>query len=528
MFYADRGIIDIHHAMEGSVSEEQVKNTLRKYNLREGLLCLAKESARIFDTKDKNTLGYAGYHHQGTGTYITQFSLAYLANLLIISGTNDYKRALLDNRSNLTILCNVHSNCIVCPELVEGIGSGMMGINSLMVRMSTEQLEYQFNILNLVARNIVLFRELTETIPYEDSVYLSSIFEKETGLNFQEYFFLTMASWAATFKKGFFRKYWLTGARIPTMASALTDGKVSSFLTMMACDYTIFRETDEQFNLKLDPIFTKYRFNPLSIFPILKTSQVEYIIPNTIYFLKKAFGGIFWWFDSYFNKQGEILKFRRYFGLVFEKYVGLILKGIYGDSNVNPEVVYDGDKKFFDWWVEKEDKVYLFEAKAYQFPLETKHTGDRKLIEKELENKIVKTVVQVHQAILSVDRFSELSFFKGKNLIPVVICLNIPFISSSAYKEHIKQKLVEIEVKNPKLKGISERKIRYLNIDELEDFSSASKQVDLEDAFQQTENVPGEGFRSIYEKIGVRKGCDYLDAVYEDFWKDLNGIEHSP
>jgi len=512
---------------EGRVTEEQLKEVLRRYNLRDGLISLGQVSNLAFNNNSKYRIGRSAFRDSNTGVFVTEFALAYLVNILIISGTNDYKSKQINNKQNLLTLLNIYSNDLVSPELQRdrSVPFTHKDLLSSMVRMHLEQFEYQFDYMHLIARNLVIFNEIINLITPRRFQPLKIIFEKETGLTFRQYFFLVMAVWAVSQKTATFRKEVLTEAKIPSMQSSLTDEKVTNFLNMLSADYKTFREVDNDANANLEPIFTKYRFNPLLIYPIIKTdkgSKDPYVIPNTLSFLKRGFGGLYWWFHNYFEKNNTQKDFRDYFGEVFEMYVGKILKQSYGEANVHPEIIYSKEsKKFVDWWVEYNSTIYLFEVKSYQFALPTKQTGNLDLILKEVKSKIVESIEQVYKRMSEIEKYDELAVFRGKKIVPLIIFMEIPLVSGQLYKEMIAEELERLEEAG--LVGIKSEKIHLLNIEELELYTDAMDKISIEDVFVKYENNFTDSFTSIVHKeIGRKAVNKYLDEIYKDFWKGLD------
>jgi hypothetical protein len=371
--------------------------------------------------------------------------------------------------------------------------------------------------------------EVADAIKPDKFEHLSKIFKEETGLSFEEYFHLTVAIWSSSQKTATFRKDNLISAQIPSIQYVLTDEKVESYLKILSADYNAFRSEDKKLNALLAPEFTKFRLNPLLVYPIIKSDKTvgdPYIIPNTLAFAKKAFGGLYWWFHLYFEKHKQWHDFRDYYGKLFEQYVGQVLKQMYGQANVHPEITYD-NKKFIDWWIERDSKIYLFEAKAYQFALLTKQTGGLELLIKEVKSKIVGAIIQVYRRLQEIDKYSQLSYFKGKQLIPIIVFMDIPFSSGSLYKEIIDEELSFLEEKEPALKGIKNTKIYFLNVEELEFYGGAINKIPIEEVFARYENDMRNGFLSVIAKeVGGPIRNKYLDAVYKDFWKKNVGVDY--
>lgn len=523
----DREIHELHSKPEGSVTEGELLELLRKYNIRDGLIVLGKLSNFIFTAHDKNSLGKSGYREPITGIISTQFALAYLANAIILSGANDYKAKQLGDKQNLLVLCNLYGNGLVSPEMQrnKSIPFDETDLASAFVRMWGEQFEYQFDTVLLISRNIVIFTETIKKVLPTKFEELEIIFQRETGLTFREYFFLAMAVFAAAQSTATFRKEVLTEAAIPSMRSLLTDEKVTAFLDILSADYVKIREEDARMNGSLDPVLTKYRFNPLDIYPIIQTDRTgldPYVIPNIITCIKRAFGGLYWWFHRHFEAKGNQQDFRNYFGEVFEQYVGMLLKQIYGEGNVHPEIIYPKGK-FIDWWVEHNGKIYLFEAKAYQFALRTKQTGSQELVHKEVVSKVVQSVEQVFNRISEIDTYDELAVLRGKEIIPIIVFMDMPFISSNLYKKPFLDKEIE-KLESSGLTGIKAANIHFLNVEELELYHAAIEKIPLEEVFARYKDNPAEGFTSIIAKVvGKRLRNPYLDKIYKDMWNDMTG-----
>ena len=153
---------------EGQLTEEQLRNVLRRYNLRNGLVVLGRASNIVFNDKSDSRLGKAASRDPQTGVFVTQFGLAYLANMLLISGANDYKDGKeIGDRQNLLCLLNVYSNDLIAPELQrdKSVPFTQRDFASTMVRMHAEQFEFQFDYVNLVARTIAIYTDIINSVP---------------------------------------------------------------------------------------------------------------------------------------------------------------------------------------------------------------------------------------------------------------------------------------------------------------------------------------------------------------------------
>jgi len=521
---AEADIIQLHHMNKGTATEADFRNVLRRYSLREGLISLGRISNYIFGTEDQNKIGQAAYREPHTGVIITQFALAYLANILLISGTNDYKSKRISEKDNLLALCNSYNNCLIDPALTKnGRITDENRFRSFMIRMDFQQMEYQFAPHYMMASTIVIFNELIQKVKPNKFEPLSQVFQKETGLSVYDYLRLCAAISAGSQKTATFSIATFSKANIPQLRDVLVEEKIVKLLNILKADYRKFRKEDASANERLNPIFTKTRLNPLVIYPIIETDAKylghSYVIPNVILYIRKSFGGLYWWFHRYFESKGEQQDFRNYFGYVFQEYVGRILKGIYGAKNVHGEIPYGKHSKFIDWWVEKDDKVYLFESKAYQFTLLSKQTGGSERIIANEVKKIAEAIEQVYNRVQDIPKFEELERFRGKRVIPFIVFMDIPFVSGYFYEPWIKKELGRIE-RGEQITGLKNFTIFLMNIEELELYDEAASTVELEDAFSKIKKDTKESFTSFLEKEkGASLRNRYLNEVYKDFWE---------
>lgn len=535
MLIGNAALIDIHHRPENSVTESELKSLLRRYNLRDSLIFLGKMSAKLHDPNTKTFAnGAFQVNVPGGRVYVTQFQLAYIANLLLISGANDYKREILhsNGRHDWLILCDVCLKCVLHPNFDPNVEKQDMTIMELLLPLHQEQMTHQIHPLELMARSIVLFRDLPSQISsVRISEGLHGVFEKETGITIGAYFRIASAVYATARQSATFSIESLTRSTVNTLKDVLTFDQVMAFLNILSADYKKIRAADVRENAKLEDQYTKTRFNPLLIFPIVETDYKrygdQYVIPSMTSYMRKAYIDIFWWFNRHFESIDRSVSrdYRNYFGELFEQYVGLILKSIFGDSRVSSKVIYAKGKQFFDWYVEEEDKYLLFEATATAFRRESLQTGKSEHVQQEV-GKIVDAIQQCFKAIKRVEISSELSRFRTKRLVPIIVFYNVPFASGDLFKDLIKGEVEKRVEDNSSLQGMESFRYFSMGIEELEFLdSSLNPGVDLEKAFIELEEKgSSESLTSILGKHyaeGVVRS-KFLESVFEKFWsKDL-------
>ena len=510
---------------ELKITQEELFNAIKAYKLNEALEQFAIISKKIFDNaypKEWQRIGRVGVRHP-SDIILTQFAIEYLASAMILSGSNDWKSESIRNRDNLLGLFNIYHN-----YLIQEV-SAKSEITSLLVPMYFQQFVSQAEPKDVFTRQWYLVDKINLRLEGNSTFdNLNDVFLKEVGITILEYTKLCFVIFAALVTFPRFNIGKLTGANITSLNDVLSAEKMSIFLNLISADYATFRDLDNSLNKNLDPKYTKTRFNPLWIKPIVKLGENDYLAPSMTAYMTSTFKGFFWWFDTYFRKHSnkKASDFRKYFGELFEEYVGDILKDIYGEYKVSPQIPYDIKKSgrlFFDWIVTTEKKIFLFETKGYQFPLEVLQKGDPENIRKEVVNKIIYTIVQRYRRIQDIETFEELRHLRGKNLVPIAVFYDIPLVSTPMYQKNIKAALENLENNYP---GIKCFQYGMLSIEELEDYYYVADKIDIDIPLLEANKNAATGFRAELGKItNNQPRKNLLDRAFNEYCSEVIGIK---
>jgi len=252
----------------------------------------------------------------------------------------------------------------------------------------------------------------------------------------------------------------------------------------------------------------------------------DYVAPSLSAYAKGAIRGLYWIFE---NSKGK--SFRDYFGILFEKYCGMVIQYIFGTENVRPGIKFGKEnKEFFDWIVNNRGEVILFEAKGYQFPLKALQTGNSKLIRKEVFSKLVETIKQTYQRCQDIQKNDELKEFKEKKKVVIGVFYDIPFVSTNLYDVDIKLALNGLNSAYP---GIKDFKYIFLSIEELEDYAYVKDCISIESLVDRARNTPGSGVLSEISKVFKENKLlpehhkNLLDRKFKDFYNQELGMPYS-
>lgn len=513
-----------------SVSEADLKNALKKYNLKEALLLLGSYSKNIFSNPNYS-MGTAAIIDKSTGVLITQDFLAYLSNILLISGANDFKNNYLSGKeNNIAVLSNVYHNRLVAPYLEGAEGGKQFSPESLLTLMVHQQISHQKSVIKNIGRNYYIFNTLFKTLPMESGETPHDVFFREYGITVEHHFIICMVLWAVCDKNGALTSSQinqLADNDIPNLREILCKKNIECCLSALSANYKELREIDTEKNLRLQTVHTKGRFNPLKIYPIVKyetKGDAIYSIPNTTVFFESAFLGPYFMLLRYFENKNRRPDFTNYFGNVFNEYAGTILKRIYGQEKVNPEFYYNkGQNRFVDWWVEFPDKFYFFEVKSTVFDLQTTQTGDRSKLAEEIEKKVIGAILQIYKKEKDVHKYEELAKFRAKRIVPFVVFRDLPLISGSIYNALIDEALKSVQEK----KGLSDLcsfNIHRINIEELEACGDSNSDIDLENIFEELKTNQHDGaINLIRRNLKKELKRSFPEEQYDLFMKQVKG-----
>lgn len=470
-----------------TITQDEFCNALKGYRLDEALIYMAEISILLFDDKFKENEFWKKEMrgcivHKTTGQLATEFVIAYIANLILICGSNEYKRLTLKNKDNILGLVAIYHNCIVEPPSEDTL-------ISFLLPKHFSQFSTQIDIKDTLTRQSIIFSTVLNSNHSSNKIDLNKYLVYNMGISIDEYIKLTFIIFATVRQKPQFNINDLIHPEKLVLQSILNETKVNNILYLLSANAEEFRKMDKLYNAKLPPEYTKSRYNPLWQKPIIKLRKNNFIVPSISAYNKAAFSGLYWFFENQLKE-----KFTTYFGLLFEEYLGLLLKDMYGEKSVEKEIVYGNaqdSRKFFDWVVNDKGKCIFFESKAYKFPLSVLQTGDLDFIQKEIDKKVVQTIKQMYERVNDIKYYKDLNKFKNKNIVCVAVFYDIPFISTQMYQEYIELKLDKL---NLTYSGIKDFKYYLISIDELENYQYIKNYISIEKVFERVKKNPKTNF----------------------------------
>jgi len=331
------------------------------FNLLCALKFLQKEAAVMKDQVLKR-IGVQGFSLESGHVYVSPQTIAFIAKCLLLNSSfvrdrpfeqSDYERLAIYFNHLETHLNYVDPNS---PEA-----------QLWLLREAYAQGRYQRIPNQTLGRYYILFREL------ERNEAFNSMVREAAGLDVTEIMLIGTCFYATLLQNGYLSIKNIESHTIPQLSNVLQPSKIRMFLNLASISQDRFK--DECKSREWDnPLFKKYEFNPLWLYPIIDTrvmsDNLRYMVPSLNDLVYRFTEGIYYSTMEHFRRGEKRNDFSTEFGSLFEKYVGYLLQDVKKVNRllgaIRPEAEYKIGKntwKSADWLMFTPDAVVQVECK---------------------------------------------------------------------------------------------------------------------------------------------------------------------
>jgi hypothetical protein len=286
------------------------------------------------------------------------------------------------------------------------------------------QFDFQRELRHQLPRVVMLLREIWPRVEKARAIVPTDDLVRLTGLDLDR---LLLFGWAfaQSGANGFFRPYPEGNLRLFSLDAQAT------FLRWASADYATLRARGAEAKAKIpNDTFDQYRFNPLTVCPIVRPDiQPDprngdvYLLPCQRLLFERVHRGLYHLLaDDHRGEGAGENPFRVAFGYVFQEYVGELLRAALGATRVHPEIRYSdpaGERDTVDWIVVEGDVGVLVEVKQSALSLPAKSFGDLSAARADLRKTLAKAVGQLGQTEVAIrarrrglERFSQVRQFE--------------------------------------------------------------------------------------------------------------------
>lgn len=444
-----------------SYSSGDIEDFLKRFQLHEALkLVGAISHAWFLKQEQPDVLVH--------GVPISDCVLAYVA-MRLIESANDYRKYVM-SFNDLLKVADMYWGLPDPIETEEG-----QNPDSCLMRVVSNQFDYQRPLRNLLQRTFAIYRDLWPRV--QNVLPVRNTIESISGLDIEELLVLCFA-FTNRASNGFFRLYPENLTTDRRISHIFTQEKQQRFVDWISRNYREFREQSKAELKKVPaPSYEKYRLNPLVKLPAIRTDRNPkpgeppvYLVPIPRLLVERVTRGLYFELSDHFMGPDKGNPFRTSFGLVFQEYVGELLREAFGKASVLPELKYGKGKQKVDstdWFVLKENRCILIEAKQSSIYLNAKSWGDLEAIRDDLSKTVGKGVKQLwrtEQALRS-NAFKEFGHLSHvKEFERLVVTHDRPYFTNSILRDQVRERFRQEGAKVP-----DDYHWHLITIDELED-----------------------------------------------------------
>ncbi|MEA5450780.1 hypothetical protein VB780_19525 [Leptolyngbya sp. CCNP1308] len=508
-------------------SIKKLDTFLGKFSVQSTLLKISEESRQLFASGSPFKNISFSKNRISASTMVTQWGLAFLCcRAILVSNDGRSDRFQLNDLGYASYLFNDLDE----PFLEDSDVLGFFG------RISQEQFSWQ-NISSYdFARNYALLVEMPRKIHenYADNeleINLSSVFKKIFSLSIEEYIAIAFVIFAKSTDSSAFNSQDIKVDENIKSKEVFTEEKISAFLENTSASYQEIRALQKDINRVTYVGYERYEFNPLTKFPIVKSDnrylysrKYNFVIPHIGMLLRKMTGGVYWELRDYFSKQ-KSRSFLHDFGILFEQYVGEILKSYFGSQNVERLEIRKGinSKKHADWLVKLDRLILIFECKSSLMPLLTRQTFNKFSLLKWMNEVFIKGSTQLDASELE---FRQSERFDGQKICKFLVTFEDLYFA----EEDLFRSFWNTEIKERKGK---EKDFYHISVRDLELLEKPIQEIGMSEIINKKEEVDalnairdGRGILSVARKMKNFNQLDneHLSIIYRKFFESFLGL----
>ena len=504
--------------MENYSTVNDLYNYVRKFCLHDSLAYIGSIGYKIFH-EDQSS-------RESLYSLINEWQLTFIAKSLILN-SNDHRKETFDKDAlikTLNICNNIFDDKLKIAAKDDKIPNNIE-MHSFFIRTAFQQFPFQVGTRNKIPRALFLFEDIPNEIK-NPIIDLKKEIKEIYDLNIIEILTIGISIFTRC-GNGYFNPDHIINVQSNYLKKFLTSDKVNKLISKFSIDYDSLREEFKKYSGPLG--LEQYEFNPLKVYPIVKTQIAGLVIPVPIFLIYRITDGLFYDLSEKFKKE-KSNPFHIFFGKeIFERYVGILLKQKYNSSELFSEWSY-GTKKnkhnTVDWIVIRGNNAILIECKTSGISQEAKSFTELEILQQDLGLRIVKSIKQISQLVKDIrNRVIGLEkLFNIKRFYFIVITFDRVFLSGTPFfKDLISQ---ELEKENIKIKNY-----QILSIDELENLIPVLHKYELEFLLDKKFENP---YWSTYDfeiflkeffkekKININTVNPLLKERYESFMKTVN------
>lgn len=289
---------------------------------------------------------------------------------------------------------------------------------SFLIRTEGEQSLYQERLRGAFARSWMIYINANRSMADRRLFDLEEEWREFSGIDLGKFILLGFNYYAGVNSYMSVTRYFASSG---IFSGKLSEAECEQFLTITSATPEQFKEHSKEHAVE-DPLLKKYEFNPLWSRPLISIGS-ELVCPLPVLVANRVADGIRFDLRDSMRREGTGNRFSQNFGLLFEEYIGRLLKWTFGEDKVQREPVYGKPEKAGpDWVVIDGESAVLVECRTRTLTIETRSSTDFAAVRDDVRKVFIDTLLKYPGKIADLRSGQTGIEFSGvKRVVPLIL-----------------------------------------------------------------------------------------------------------
>lgn len=318
--------------------------------------------------------------------YLAPSRIAFLAKTSLLRSTENRQRQVTD----LDFAYLIYMQANMTEAFTAKPNKTIEDNYSFLIRMEGEQSLYQERLRGAFARSWMIYIDANRSMADRRQFDLEEEWRRFAGIELGRFILLGFNYYAGVNEHESVTRYFASSGIFTGM---LFEEDCERFLALASTTPEGFREESSKYEVS-DPLYKKSEFNVLWSRPLISIGQ-ELICPLPVLVANRVADGIRFDLREAMRVEGLGNRFSQNFGLLFEEYIGRLLKWSYGEEKVHHEPIYGKPEKGGpDWVVIDGDTAVLIECRTRTLRVETRALAEFEDVRDDVRKMFVDTLIK--------------------------------------------------------------------------------------------------------------------------------------
>lgn len=346
--------------------------------------------------------------------YLTPSRIAFLAKTSLIRSTENRQRQL----TGIDFAYLIYMQANMTEAFTAKQDKTAEDKYSFLIRLEGEQSLYQERLRGALPRSWMIYIDANRSMVDRRLFDLEEEWRGLAGMDLGKFILLGFNYYAGVNDHDSVTRHFASSG---IFSGKLFEDECERFLAISAATPEQFREQSRKYEVK-DHHFKKSEFNVLWSRPLIAIAG-ELVSPLPVLVANRVADGIRFDLRDAMRDKGRGNPFSQNFGLLFEEYIGRLLRWTFGEEKVHHEPIYGKPEKAGpDWVVIDGDSAVLIECRTRTLTVETRALAEFATVRDDVRKMFVETLLKYPGKIQDLKSGKTGLDFSGiKRIVPLIV-----------------------------------------------------------------------------------------------------------